>query len=87
MRTGQFIHRSGLSVAWVCAALQAQPPAEPLSPQDPAAELAARLEAAPEDHRAATWMLDLAAIRLADAMRNCDDASVMFGLPTAEQFR
>jgi hypothetical protein len=32
-------------------------------------------------------MLDLAAIRLADAMRNCDDASVMFGLPTAEQFR
>jgi hypothetical protein len=80
------IHRSSRGIAagvllLVCGIAAAQP--------DPEAELEAtytrQIEAAPNDDRAATWMLDLAALRLSRIMRTCDEASVLFGVPTAAQ--
>lgn len=58
---------------------------------DPEAEraqaLTRQIEAAPNDDLAATWLLDLAAIELGRVMRTGDEASVLFGVPTAAQQR
>jgi len=65
----------------------AQPTARDEAEARAAVALEALIDAAPADDRAPTWLLDLATLSLAPIHRRCDDASVFFGLPTAEQLR
>lgn len=80
MTIHRFITGLGVGVLLVCAAaVHADPESERET------TLIRQIESAPGDDLAATWMLDLAAMRLSCIMRTCDEASVLFGIPTAAQ--